>query len=171
MGMDQLSICLTTLSNLSDRRIDRFMDSHHNNDLPPFLCAGNTGISLGLMGGQFMSASLTSENRSLCNPVSTQSLTSTGDFQDIVSLGLVAARKANDILDNVAYVIAFELICAAQAAELRNKELLSKRTKNLYHKTRSLIPFIKENIPISDYIELVASHIKSGEMVKEDNIN
>ena len=91
MAMDHLGIALTTLSNLSDRRIDRFMDSNNSNGLPPFLCADKPGLRLGLMGGQFMATSLTAENRSLCNPVSIQSLPSTGDFQDIVSLGLVAA--------------------------------------------------------------------------------
>ena len=97
MAMDQLSICLTTLSNLSDRRIDRFMDKNHSNQLPAFLCKETPGLRLGLMGGQFMATSLTAENRSLCHPVSIQSLTSTGDFQDHVSMGLVAARRAKEI--------------------------------------------------------------------------
>src|SRR5699024_4914945 len=82
MAMDYLSICLTTLSNLSDRRIDRFMDKSNSNGLPSFLTKEDPGLRLGLMGGQFMSTSLTAENRSLCVPLSIQTLTSTGDFQD-----------------------------------------------------------------------------------------
>ncbi len=106
MAMDYLGICLTTLSNLSDR----FMDSHHNNGLPPFLCKEKPGLRFGLMGGQFMAISLTAENRSLCNPISIQSLTSTGDFQDIVSLGLIAARRAREIYENAAYILSLELL-------------------------------------------------------------
>ena len=60
-AMDQLSISLTTLSNLSDRRIDRFMDSSNSNNLPAFLCAEKPGLRLGFMGGQFMATSITAE--------------------------------------------------------------------------------------------------------------
>lgn len=167
MAMDYLSICLTTLSNLSDRRIDRFMDKYHNNQLPAFLCSKNPGLQLGLMGGQFMATSLTAENRSLCHPVSTQSLTSTGDFQDIVSLGLVAARKAMEIYENTAYVLAFELLCGAQAAEIRNFELLSQATKNAFHLVREFVPFFSKDQSLTDYLEDVAMLIKSGRLLKE----
>ena len=109
--MDYLSIALTTLSNLSDRRIDRLLSPHYNEGLPPFLCRETPGIRLGLMGGQFMATSMAAENRSLCHPMAIQSLPSTGGFRDHVSMGLVAARKCRQILDNTTYVVAFELLC------------------------------------------------------------
>jgi Histidine ammonia-lyase len=167
MAMDYLSISLTTLSNLSDRRIDRFMDRHHSNGLPPFLCNENPGIRLGLMGGQFMSTSLTAENRSLCNPVSIQSLTSTGDFQDHVSLGLIAARRAREIYENTVYILAFELLCAAQAAEIRNAELLSTPTKRMFSLVREIVPYLSEDRCLTEDLEKLASFIKSGQLVKE----
>ncbi|MBS0607223.1 MAG: phenylalanine aminomutase (D-beta-phenylalanine forming) [Verrucomicrobia bacterium] len=167
MAMDYLSICLTTLSNLSDRRIDRFMDKHHSNGLPPFLCNKNAGLRLGLMGGQFMSTSLTAENRSLCNPVSIQSLTSTGDFQDHVSMGLVAARRAREIYENTSYVLAFELLCAAQAAEIRNAELLSTPTKHMFTIVRESVPFVSEDRCLTDDLEKISTLIKSGYLLKE----
>ena len=167
MAMDHLSICLTTLSNLSDRRIDRFMDKYHNNGLPAFLCQTNPGLRLGLMGGQFMATSLTAENRSLCHPVSIQSLTSTGDFQDIVSLGLVAARRAKELYDNTAYVIAFELMCGAQAAEIRNSKLLSKATKKAFDCVREIVPFLSTDQCMTDYLEKLAELIKTGKLLKE----
>ena len=87
-GMDCLSIALTTLSNLADRRIDGLLSPHYSEGLPPFLCREKAGIRLGLMGGQSMATSVAAENRSLCHPVSVQTLPSTGGFQDHVSLGL-----------------------------------------------------------------------------------
>lgn len=165
MAMDHLSIALTTLSNLSDRRIDRLMDKNHSNGLPPFLCKEQPGLRLGLMGGQFMATSITSENRSLCNPVSTQSLTSTGDFQDIVSLGLVAARRAQEIYTNSAYVIAFELMCGAQAAEIRGIDRLASATSVLFKNVRKIVPYLSSDQCLTDYLENLAKSIKTNEML------
>jgi len=167
MAMDYLSICFTTLSNLSDRRIDRFMDHHHSNNLPPFLCKESPGLRLGLMGGQFMATSLTAENRSLCHPVSIQSLPSTGDFQDIVSMGLVAARRAQELYENTVYVLSFELLCGAQAAEIRNAELLSTPTGRAFSCVRKIVPYLSEDVCITDYLEKIAKLIKSSSLLTE----
>jgi histidine ammonia-lyase len=167
MAMDHLSIAMTTLSNLSDRRIDRLLDKNNSNGLPPFLCKESPGLRLGLMGGQFMAASITSENRSLCNPVSIQSLTSTGDFQDIVSLGLVAARRSHEILNNTTYVIAFELICSAQAAEIRGSNLLSSTTQKLFLNTRKSIPYLSSDQCLTNYLEELATSIKTKNILVE----
>jgi len=166
MAMDYLGICLTTLSNLSDRRIDRFMDKNHSNGLPPFLCGEKPGLYLGLMGGQFMATSLTAENRSLCHPLSIQSLTSTGDFQDIVSLGLIAARRAQEIYQNTVYVLSFELLCAAQAAEIRDPNLLGSATKQIFSLVRETVPYLSKNECMTDHLELLAQKIKTGKLVE-----
>ena len=166
-AMDQLSISLTTLSNLSDRRIDRFMDSSNSNKLPPFLCAEKPGLRLGFMGGQFMATSITAENRSLCNPMSIQTLTSTGDFQDIVSLGLVAARKAREILNNTFYILAFELMCGAQAAEIRGSKLLSSATKPVFDCVREVVPYLSSDTPLTNYLEELARLLRSRRLLKE----
>ncbi|MBY0529443.1 MAG: phenylalanine aminomutase (D-beta-phenylalanine forming) [Rhabdochlamydiaceae bacterium] len=165
MAMDYLSICLTSLSNLSDRRIDRFMDKNHSNGLPPFLCDQKSGLRLGLMGGQFMSTSLTAENRSLCLPLSTQTLTSTGDFQDIVSMGLIAARRATELFHNTVYIVAFELLCAAQGAEIRGADQLSSSTKELFKQVRLKVPYLDHDRSITDYLESLALMIKSHDLV------
>lgn len=166
MAMDYLSICLTTLSNLSDRRIDRFMDHHHSNGLPPFLCNEKPGLRLGLMGGQFMATSLTAENRSLCNPVSIQSLSSTGDFQDIVSMGLIAGRRVEELYGNALYILSFELLCGAQAAEIRNAELLSTATRAAFSLVREVVPYLSEDVCLTDYLEELTKLIKSGHLLK-----
>lgn len=165
MAMDYLSISLTTLCNLSDRRIDRFMDKNHSNSLPPFLCRENPGLRLGLMGGQFMAASITAENRSLCAPVSIQSLPTTEDFQDVVSMGLVAARRARDILANVHYVVAFELLAACQAADIRGVKKLSPAAKKVYELVREISPYFDKDEPLTDSIHLLSDLIKSKKIV------
>ncbi|GAB4192654.1 MAG: histidine ammonia-lyase [Simkaniaceae bacterium] len=167
MAMDQLSISLTTLSNLSDRRIDRFMDANNSNGLPAFLCAENPGLRLGLMGGQFMATSVTAENRSLCTPMSIQTLTSTGDFQDIVSLGLVAARKAEEILNNTIYAVAFELLCAAQAVEIRGIELLSRGTRAAFDCVREVVPYLSKDECLTDHLEELSRLIRSGKILRK----
>ncbi|MGJ5893993.1 phenylalanine aminomutase (D-beta-phenylalanine forming) [Streptomyces niveiscabiei] len=159
MAMDQLAIALTTMTNLSNRRVDRFLDASHSNGLPPFLCGADPGVRLGLMGGQFMTASLTAENRALTVPVSVHSLSSTADFQDVVSLGFVAARRANEILDNARYVIAFELLCACQAVDLRGAGGLSTATRRLYERTRAAVPFLDHDVTLTDHLETIARTI------------
>ena len=166
MAMDYLSICLTTLSNLSDRRIDRFMDRNNSNGLPAFLCKESPGLRLGLMGGQFMATSITAENRSLCTPLSIQSLTSTGDFQDIVSMGLIAARRANEILENTSYIISFELLCACQAVDIRGKDGMSILTKPLYEEVRKIIPYLSFDVSITPYIEKIKELFKNQKLVE-----
>ncbi len=158
MAMDQLAISLTTLSNLSDRRIDRFLDEHHSNGLPPFLSV-KPGLQFGLMGGQFMSTSLTAENRSLCVPVSIQTLPSTAGFQDVVSLGLVAARRVKTILENTKYIIAFEILCACQAAEIRGVDKLSSATRSLHEKVRKLVSFYEHDQFMTEHLELLRSKL------------
>ncbi|MEU5938234.1 phenylalanine aminomutase (D-beta-phenylalanine forming) [Micromonospora sp. NPDC047548] len=159
MAMDHLVISLATLTNLANRRIDRFLDKSNSNGLPAFLCRENPGLRLGLMGGQFMTASLTAETRAMAVPMSVQSLTSTGDFQDIVSFGFVAARRAREVLANATYVVAFELLCAAQAVDIRGTEGLSPVTRELYERTRELVPYLDRDVTITDHVEAIASQI------------
>ncbi|HJP26768.1 MAG TPA: aromatic amino acid lyase, partial [Arenicellales bacterium] len=165
-AMDQLSIVMTTMCNLADRRTDRYLDPFHGNGLPPFLCKENPGLRHGLMGGQYCATSLTAENRSLCTPVSIQTLTSTGDFQDHVSFGLVAARRAREILANTYYILAFELICACQAADFRGIDQLSKVTSKVYSQVRERVPYLDHDESLTPYIEAVAELLRSDEMLE-----
>ncbi len=163
MAMDHLTISLVTLTNLANRRVDRFLDKSNSNGLPAFLCREDPGLRLGLMGGQFMTASLTAENRTLSVPMSVQSLTSTADFQDIVSFGFVAARRAREVLTNAAYVVAFELLCAAQAVDIRGADRLSPATRELYERTRRIVPYLDHDVTITDYVEALAADLLGAE--------
>ena len=167
-AMDHLSIAITTLCNLHDRRIDRYLDPYHNNGLPPFLCKENPGLRHGLMGGQYCATSIMAEIRSLCHPVSIQTLTTTGDFQDHVSMGLVAARRARDILNMSYYIPAFELVCAAQAADQRDggPQTLSSVTKKIYAMVREVAPYLDHDESLSDYITAAADLLRGGRLLE-----
>lgn len=159
MAMDHLVISLATVTNLANRRVDRFLDKSNSNGLPAFLCATDQGLRMGLMGGQFMTASVTAETRATSVPMSVQSLTATGDFQDIVSLGLIAARRAREVLTNASYVIAFELLCACQAVDIRGVDGLSSATRPLYERARRIVPFLDRDASLTDYLEALAADL------------
>jgi len=167
-AMDHVSIALTTACNLHDRRIDRYLDPHHNNGLPPFLCKEDPGLRHGLMASQYCAASTMAEMRSLCHPVSIQTLTTTGDFQDHVSMGLVAARRARDML-NISYAVpAVELVCACQAIDQREggAARLSTVTRKIYDMVREVVPYLDHDESLTDHIEAAITLLKNGSLLK-----
>lgn len=166
-AMDHVSIALANMCNLSDRRTDRYLDPHHSNGLPPFLCKEDPGLRHGLMGGQYSVTSIMAEIRSLCHPVSIQTLTSTGDFQDHVSMGLVAARRARDILHDAYYVPAFELICACQAVDQRDggAATLSSVTRRIYDMIREVVPYLDRDESLTDHISAAADLLRQGKLL------
>jgi histidine ammonia-lyase len=153
------------MCNLSERRTNRILHPGLNGDLPPFLCRENPGLSQGLMGGQFMATSLMAEIRHSAAPISIQSLPSTGDFQDHVSFGLVAARRTRDTLCDARRIVAYELICAAQAADIRGVEDLSPATRKVHAMVRERVPYLDHDEPLTDYIEAVAGMFETGELL------
>lgn len=156
MAADHLKITLTTLANLSDRRTDRLLDKKKNGLLPAFLADKNAGIRLGLMGSQFMSTSLTAEMRSLTNPTSIQSLPSTGDFQDIVSMGLIAARQALDMTNKCAYILGAEFFLALHAYDMINLKSMPDNISKLYETYRNTYPYNDADRCLTDELEYAA---------------
>ena len=165
-AMDQLAIVLVNMCNLSDRRNNRLLHPSLNGSLPPFLVKENAGVRMGLMGGQFLATSLTAEVRQMCMPMSIQTLPSTGDFQDHVSFGMVAARRTRDILDNARHILAYELMCVCQAADLRGIDQLSSATRALYDMVREHVPYLDHDEPLTDHLETLAAMFASGEFLK-----
>ena len=165
-AMDCLGISMINLGVVSDRRIDRFMDEAHSTGLPPFLCKEDTGVRMGLMGGQFMTTSLVAENRTLAVPASIQSITSTADFQDIVSFGLIAGRKTRKIVENTNHILSFELLCAAQAADIRGIDKLSPAGKIMHKAVRETLEYMDYDKVYIDDLEELKARIESGEFVE-----
>lgn len=148
INMDYLGIIISELSNISERRIERLVNPALNEGLPAFLI-DNGGLNSGLMISQYTAASLVSENKTLATPASVDSIPSSANQEDHVSMGTIAARKAKRIVENTRNVLAIELLCATQAIDLRKKKTgktkLGKGTKNIYELVRKHVSEIKED--------------------------
>jgi len=116
--MDYMSIALSELANISERRTERLVNPALSNGLPAFLTRDG-GLNSGLMIAQYTAAALVSENKSLAHPASVDSIPTSANQEDHVSMGTIGARKARTILQNVRRVLAIELLCAAQGIDLR----------------------------------------------------
>jgi histidine ammonia-lyase len=115
--LDFLAVALAALAGISERRIDRLVNPALNEELPPFL-AGNAGLESGLMMAQVTAASLVAENRVLAHPASTGSITTSGNKEDFVSMGMTSAMKFERIVRNTRNVLAIEALAAARALDL-----------------------------------------------------
>ena len=115
---DFLAIAAAEVGSISERRVDRLLDPHRSEGLPPFL-AEEPGVNSGLMVAQYTAASLVAENRRLAAPASVDSVPTSGMQEDHVSMGWGAALKLRAVLDNLANILAVELCASARAQEMR----------------------------------------------------
>ena len=141
---DYLAIAASELANISERRLERLVN-YQLNDLPAFL-APSGGLNSGFMIAQYSAAALVSENKVLSHPASVDSIPSSANQEDHVSMGNTAARKLRDIVENTRRVLAIEAFAACQAIDFREGLKLGVRTSELYEKIREEVPFIKEDV-------------------------
>lgn len=155
--MDFLAIVLTTVGNFSERRIARLIDGNLSKGLPAFLIydKARKGLQSGFMTLQYTAAALASENKSLAHPASVDSIPTSANFEDFVSMGPIAARKAVEILRNTEYIIAIELLSAAQGVEFRGPRRLGKGTRMAYILIRKMSPPLKEDRAVYKDIETI----------------
>jgi len=135
-----------------------------NNGLPAFLVSPEmrSGLNSGLMTVQYTAAALTSENKILAHPACADSIPTSANFEDFVSMGATAAQKAMQILENLQYIIAIELLCASQAIEFRGPEKLGIGTKIAYSTIRKAVPMLEEDRVLSNDIEKIRKLVKNG---------
>src|SRR5438067_5764753 len=117
-GADFLAIAAAEVGSIAERRVDRLLDPHRSQGLPPFL-AEEPGVNSGLMVAQYTAAALVAENRRLAAPASVDSIPTSGMQEDHVAMGWGAALKLRTVLDNVAHILAVELCAAARALDFR----------------------------------------------------
>ena len=158
-ALDCISIALATISTSSERRIAQLLNSR---GLPQFLTGGEEGLNSGMMIAQYTAASLTSENKLLAHPASVDSIPTSGLQEDHVSMGMNSALKALRSLRNSRYVVAIELLCGAQALEIRMNSV-GKRggrgTMRAHELVRKLVPFLGEDRPLYNDIETLANSL------------
>jgi histidine ammonia-lyase len=167
VAMDVLGIALAIVGNFSERRIARLLDEKLNNGLPAFLVPPQVkaGLSSGFMMVQYTAAALASENKVLAHPASVDSIPTSANFEDFVSMGATAAHKTTQILKNSECITAIELLCAAQAVEYRGTSKLGKGTKKAYLAIRKIVPTLKEDRVLSEDIEKLRQEIRNQTML------
>ncbi|MCK5005384.1 MAG: histidine ammonia-lyase [Candidatus Aminicenantes bacterium] len=162
--MDFMSIAMTELGNISERRIDRVINPATNMDLPPFLIEDN-GLNSGFMIAHVTATALTSENRTLAHPASVDNIPTSANQEDHVSMGNFAARKAGEIVGNVKYILAIELMASLQALDFY-KEKTSPKLEKVKSVVRSKVPFLEQDSRMDVLFESIVNMINSGEIVK-----
>ncbi len=116
LALDSLAIAMAALAGISERRVDRLVNPSLNEDLPPFL-ADHAGLESGFMMPQVTAAALVAENRLLATPASPMSITTSGNKEDFVSMGMTSALKFERSVRNARTVVAIEALCAARALD------------------------------------------------------
>lgn len=163
MALDHLGLALTVLGNFSERRIARLVDSHLSG-LPPFLVEEG-GLNSGMMMLQCTAAALSSENKVLAHPSSADSIPTSANQEDFVSMGMSAALKARTILKNVRYIVAIEYICSAQGLGFLKPLKPGMGAAAAYKSIRKHIPELEEDRVLSGDVEKVCDMMQSGKIV------
>jgi len=156
--LDTLAIAAAELANISERRTERLVN-HTLGGLPRFLTP-NGGLHSGMMIAQYTAAALVSENKVLAHPASVDSIPTSANQEDHNSMGSIAARKLLQVVNNVQYVIAIELLCAAQGIDLLAPLKTGRFLCGVQETIRSVVPFAAEDRVISSDIEAVYSLIQ-----------
>lgn len=166
LPMDFLGIALAELANISERRLERLVNPTLSNGLPAFL-SKDGGLNSGFMIVQYSAASLVSENKVLAHPASVDSITSSANQEDHVSMGTIAARKALEIAKNTSNVLAMELMCASQGIDFRNIEKLGEGTREAYTLVRENLSFVEQDRIMYTDINKYEALVSSGAIVSK----
>lgn len=163
LSFDFLGIALAELADISERRLERLVNPSLSG-LPAFLTE-NGGVNSGFMIVQYSAASLVSENKVLAHPASVDSIPSSANQEDHVSMGTIAARKARDILENVRRVLAMEIMCACQAIDLRGDKGMGAGTNAAYAAIREKVARLEEDRPLYEDINACEKILVDGSLV------
>ncbi|HKN25405.1 MAG TPA: histidine ammonia-lyase [Candidatus Acidoferrum sp.] len=164
MAADQVAIAIATLSGIAERRIEQ-MTNPLTSMLPAFLTP-DPGLNSGFMIAQVTAAALTSENRALATPHSVDSISTSGNQEDYVSMGMSGARRLKRMLVNVRHILAIELLCACQGIDLLAPLQTGKLAKTAQDIVRAVSPKVAADRPLAPDINAVASVIASGSVAK-----
>ncbi|MGA8618855.1 MAG: histidine ammonia-lyase [Candidatus Sulfotelmatobacter sp.] len=164
-ALDFLGIALSSLAGISERRIERLVNPALSEGLPPFLAQG-AGLNSGFMMAQVTAAALVSENKVLAHPASVDSITTSGNKEDYVSMGMTAANKLKRVVENTRNVLAIEAMAVAQAIDFLAPLKTSKRGQAAHAAIRSVCPTVdKDRVMYKDFAR-IAELIASGKVAE-----
>lgn len=164
LSFDFLGIAVAELADVSERRLERLIN-YQLNDLPAFLVK-NGGLNSGFMITQYAAAALVSENKVLAHPASVDSIPSSANQEDHVSMGTIAARKCRNIVENVKRVLSTEIMAACQAIDFRDGFKLGIGTEEAYKTVRKYISFIDNDKVMYKELDKCTELINNGELLK-----
>ena len=165
LAFDYLTIALAELSNIAERRIMRLTDEASNAHVLPAFLTEHGGLNSGFMIVQYTAAALCTENKVLAHPASVDTIPSSANVEDHVSMGLTAALKLRQVAENFALVLSLELLCAAQGIDFRQKRIgpgkaLGRGTAPVYSAIRERIPFIERDEYMKPHIDAAADYVE-----------
>ena len=160
LAFDYLVIALAELGNISERRTMRLTDESSNAHTLPAFLTEHGGLNSGFMIVQYTAAALCTENKILAHPASVDTIPTSANVEDHVSMGATGALKLRQVADNLSNVLAIELLCAAQGIDFRKRRgfensRLGKRTTSVYDSIRRVVPFVERDEYLKDYIDHV----------------
>ena len=164
LAMDFLGMAVAELANISERRIERLVNPQLSG-LPAFLVSDG-GLNSGFMISQYVAASLVSENKVLAHPACVDSIPTSANKEDHVSMGTIGARKCREILKNVERVIAIELLCGAQAMDLFTNMKPGQGTCVAYRVIRDAVPHLEKDRALYKDIDTMVNLVRSGKIVE-----
>ena len=169
LPFDFLGIACAELASISERRTERMVNAALSNGLTPFLTTEG-GVNSGFMIVQYSAASMVSENKVLAHPASVDSIPSSANQEDFVSMGTTAARKAGTILENTRSVLAYELLTACQAIDIRRQigrwgTGLSPAGEAVFRRVREKVDFMEVDRELWPDIQAVEAMVRSGELL------
>ena len=163
-ALDYLAIVLTALAGISERRIERLVNPSLNEGLPPFLADG-AGLNSGFMMPQVTAAALASENKVLAHPASVDSITTSGNKEDYVSMGMAAAIKLKKVVANTSHVLAIEACAAAQAIDFLAPLTTSQPLQKAHAAIRRISPRVEQDRIMSGDFARLAELVRSGALI------
>jgi histidine ammonia-lyase len=161
LALDYLAIALAEWASISERRLERMVNPALSG-LPAFLIEDG-GLHSGLMLAQYTAAALVSENKVLAHPASVDSIPTSANQEDHVSMGSVSAEKAWRVKANVEHVLAAELLAGAQAADILGPQRLAEKTARVYRWVRESVSYRDRDRPLGIEIEAIARRLESGD--------
>lgn len=163
LALDFMCMAVAELANISERRIERLVNPKLSG-LPAFLVKDG-GLNSGFMIAQYVAAALVSENKVLSHPAVVDSIPTSANKEDHVSMGTISARKCREVVWNAENVIAIELLCAAQALDLFTNRQPGDGTKAAYEVIRSTVPHLEHDRVLSEDVKRVVALIRRGDIL------
>jgi histidine ammonia-lyase len=164
-ALDFLAIALASLAGISERRLERLVNPALSEGLPPFLASG-AGLNSGFMLAQVTAAALAGENKVLAHPASVDSITTSANKEDYVSMGMTAALKLKKVLQNSTHVMAIETMAAAQAMDLRSPLRSSARLERAKSQIRKVSPPVTRDRVLANDFFAIAELISRGALAR-----